>query len=322
MANSLKDQAEEIAAAVNSDIEDLERDASQRRQVVDGKAHEVLETLFKAVSDVDLAAAGKRVEALKLDRPEATSSELVRRLIQQKCQATAAVGAVTSSAGLMPGLGTATAVVLGVAADLGATFKLQAELVLEIAALYNYPLTDSEKQRLVFLVTGLNAGTSALTRRVGRAASVKIGERMAGKAVLKALPVVGIIASAGTNVLATYIIGQRADAYFRLGPETMGGWRDSLRAITGVDERNIGRWLAEGGKSAGTALSRGAGKVKATGKSAGAVVSGGFKLGGRNVRPEFMGGWRWIFGLIVRVLKFLWASITFVPRRIKRIIMR
>ena len=62
--------------------------------------------------------------------------------------------------------------------------------------------------------------------------AIKAGEKAAGKAVekslLKALPVVGVMASAGTNVLSSYILGYLADAYFRLWPEAVGTWCDSL----------------------------------------------------------------------------------------------
>ncbi|NJL34321.1 MAG: hypothetical protein HC893_11220 [Chloroflexaceae bacterium] len=54
------------------------------------------------------------------------------------------------------------------------------------------------------------------------------------------------------NVLATYIIGKRAQAYFGLGPEAMGDWGESLRAIVGVDERKIAGWVSETGTTVGS----------------------------------------------------------------------
>lgn len=248
MPDSLKSQAERIVSVINQELSQTdtaaESDASRRATVL-------FKRLMGSINDVDLQAAAERVAALKSAHPQASDDELVRRLIKQKTQRTATIGAATSGVGLVPGIGTATALIAGTAADISATFKLQAELVLEIAHVHEYPLSEDEKRRLVLLITGLSAGARSLAQKAGQRAGMKIGEVFAEKAVLKALPVVGIIASAGTNALATYIIGQRADAYFRLGEAGLQSWQDSLRAISGVDERNIARWLEAQKNAAG-----------------------------------------------------------------------
>jgi hypothetical protein len=264
------------------------------------------------VSKVDVKAAEERVQALRVENPNASTEEIVQKLIRDKCNRTAAVGAATSGTALIPGVGTAAALTLGVAADIGATFQLQAELVLEIAAAYNYPLTEEEKQQVVMVITGLSAGTVALAQRVGKRAALRLGEKYAEKAIVKALPVIGVISSAGTNVLSTYIIGQRADAYFRLGPEAVGSWADSLRAITGFDERKMKSWLAEGGRTAGAALAVGADKVGAGAKVAGQTAQKG-------IRAYFnwvIFVWSTIFRWIGSLFGFLWAGITFIPRKL------
>ena len=318
---SLKTQAQEIMVAVDRDLQALDRNQSPGALAeVDSRANALVNTLFNVISDVDLAAAAERVKRLKEKYPEASPQALAQMLIREKGQKTATVGAVTSGAGLIPGLGTAAALTLGVAADIGATFKLQAELVLEMAAVYDYPLTEDEKQRLVMVIT------------------VKAGEQLAGraigKALLKAIPIVGVLASAGTNVLSTYVIGQRADAYFRLGPEAVGSWSDSLRAVTGMDERKIGDWLAETGKATGTTLASGAGKVGQVGKSAGGVVMTGAgkvagsttvgaqkagratKAGVRAYLAWVVAFWTAVFKLIGSVFRLLWLVISFIPRKL------
>ncbi len=339
---SLKRQAEEIMTSVDRELENIETTAPASKDLTNATIEAVMKKVFGVISEVDIEAAEKRVAVLRQQHPSDDPVALAQRLIRDKCQRTGTVGAVTSGAGLVPGLGTAAAVSLGVAADIGATFKLQAELVLEIAAVYDHPLTEDEKQRIVLLITGISAGTTTLTRKAGQNIAVKIGERLAArsaeKAFVKALPVVGVIASAGTNVLSTYIIGQRADAYFRLGPEAMGSWSDSLRAISGVDERQIGGWLAEGGKSAGAALAAGAGRVGEAGKAAGgAIVSGtgqaattvgtavssgsqkAFDVSQRGLKAYFrwvVAFWTAVFRGIGRGLVFLWGVIMFVPRKV------
>jgi hypothetical protein len=320
---SLKTQAEEIITAVDRDLQQVDSKALAVRENVNSRADAIMRTIFGVVSDVDLEAAAGRVKALKENYPEASLEELSQKLISDKCRRTGTVGAVTSGAGLIPGIGTAAAITLGVAADIGATFKLQAELVLELAALYDYPLTEEEKQRVVLLITGLSAGTTALARKAGQTAVVKVTEKFAEKSILKALPVIGVVASAGTNVLATYIIGQRADAYFRLGPEAMGSWSDSLRAISGLDERQIGSWLAESGKAAGGVIAAGAGKIGEAGKAAGdAVANGAVKAGAtaqRGLKAYLrwtVTAWRFVFRVIGKILAAIWAVITFIPRQV------
>ncbi|MBN1991893.1 MAG: DUF697 domain-containing protein [Anaerolineae bacterium] len=318
---SLKIQAEEIMVAVDRDLQQKAKSQSPAElAAIDSKAGVIANLIYKAISDVDIAAATDKIEDLKAKYPDASPQTLSQKLIREKCQKTGVVGAVTSGAGLIPGVGTAAALTLGTAADIGATFKLQAELVLEIAAVYNYPLTEEEKQRIVLAITGLSAGTTMLARSAGQRVVGKVSEKVAEKAVektvVKALPVVGVLASAGTNVLSSYIIGQRADAYFRLGPEAVGTWGDSLRAITGVDERKIAGWVAESGKVAGQKVSAGASKV------AGAVGVGAQKAG-ETARTGFRFYLRWLvtfwttaFWLAGQVLAFGWAVISFIPRRV------
>jgi hypothetical protein len=336
--SSLKSQAQEIMTTVDQQLQTVEAQPPVIQKEVDDVAKVLMRKLFGVIHDVDIKAATERVAALRQKYPDDTPEQLAQRLIRDKIQRTGAVGAVTSSAGLIPGIGTAAALTLGVAADIGATFRLQAELVLEIAAVYDYPLTESEKQRLVMLITGLSAGTSALARKAGEKIALEVGERFAEKAIIKALPVVGVIASAGTNALSTYIIGQRADAYFRLGPEAVPTWSDSLRAISGVDERKIVDWLADSGRSAGDALAWGAAQVGEAGKAASeAVVSGagrvadtvgpamssGAKKAGATAQKGlsayvrfFVNFWTGIFRFVFWLLGAIWAIIAFIPRKI------
>ncbi len=236
----------------------------------------VMAYMDQAIADTDEDAAAGRAAALREAHPDAAPSELIDMLIQQKCKKTGMVGAVTSGASMIPGLGTVTSLTFGVAADIGMTFKLQAELVLEIAAVYDRQLSPAEKQNAVMLVTGISAGANQLLGQAGKQVAQRATERLAQKSVLKAIPVLGVAASAGTNMLTTYIIGQRAKAYFDLGPEAVGDWAESTRALVGVDEREIIAWLTEAAEDSWELLSDGvhgaAGAVITVGKSAGELV--------------------------------------------------
>ncbi len=305
MPDSLKQQAEDIVTAIDTGLQLSSKQGTGLSPEAQQRSNALFNMLMKAVSDVDISAAGEQVKAFQAKYPRISSEKIAQKLIRQKCEKTATVGAVTAGAGLIPGVGTAAAVIVGTAADIGATFKLQAELVLEIAHLYNYPLSDEEKQRLVLVITGISAGTSVALRKVGQRASLKLSEKFAEKSFMKALPVVGVLASAGTNVLSTYIIGQRADAYFRLGPEYMGSWADSLRAVSGVDERKIAVWLSENGKNAGQAMAKKSKQAGQAGKKAGAAY---FRW--------LSNFWGAVFRKLGIIFKKVWGVITFVPRKI------
>src|SRR5947208_4277878 len=77
------------------------------------------------INTANEAAATQRVEALREKYPQATTDKLVEKLIKQKCLQTGAIGAVTSSAAIIPELGTFVALTFGLAADLSMTLRLQ-----------------------------------------------------------------------------------------------------------------------------------------------------------------------------------------------------
>ena len=279
-------EIEHSSAPVASKVEAAVQVLPQRASLLD-----VMSMISDTISNVEQGTAVTRVAELREDYPGASSDEMVDMLIKRKWRQAGAVGAATSGAALIPGVGTLTALTVGVVADVSIAFRLQAELVLEIAAAHQRLLTEEEKQQAILIVTGLSAGATQLVAKTGRRASVEIGERFARKWLVKILPGVGIAASAGTNAFSTYIIGRRAHAYFSLGPEKMTDWKEGLRAITGVDERKIGRWLAgtrvaTASRSAGKTVTAGAGTVansliiagKSTGTGARAIGHAGSKI--------------------------------------------
>lgn len=252
------------------------KEKGQAKSQSSGIMDEVMDRITKAISHADEAAAAERVDTLRASRPEATTAELVKLLIRQKCLQTGAVGAVTSGASMIPGLGTMVSLTFGVAADIGLTFKMQAELVLEIAAAHGHQLSPTEKRNAVLIVTGISSGANKLLEKAGEQIAKKATERLAEKSITKAIPVLGVAASAGSNILSTYIIGQRANAYFSLGREAVGGWSESVRAITGVDERVVMGWLTETTERSWRLINSSAqsavGAVIVAGQSAGEVI--------------------------------------------------
>lgn len=236
----------------------------------------ILKNINRFINKADAQAAAQTVETLKNEFPDASTEEIVDLLIRRKCQQAGAVGMVTSGASLIPGIGTVVSMTFGVAADIGMTFKLQAELVLEIAAAYEYPLDEADKQKIILAITGLSAGTEAALQKTGQVVATKASAQLAEKAAAKAIPYLGVAASAGTNSVSTYVIGRRAQAYFSLGPEHMETWKDSLRAVTGIDEQEIASWLSSTTESSWNMLKQGsrsaADSVIVAGQSTGTAV--------------------------------------------------
>jgi hypothetical protein len=217
------------------------------------RAAKLLGFAVRRLNDADPRAATERVRRLRTRFPGAERSELVEKLLKAKCQKTATIGASTSAAAIVPGLGTALALTIGMAVDISSSLKLNAELVLEIAAVYGHRLTETQRNEVILAVTGISVGAEKMGGAAVKGVSRKAAERIAQKWAAKAVPAVGMAASASTNVLATYLIGRRAEAFFGRGPEALGDWQDDLRAISGVDERKISGWLAERGRLAGNA---------------------------------------------------------------------
>jgi hypothetical protein len=201
--------------------------------------NDLLALVTRTVEQADDEAAAARVAALRNAHPDATAQELVDKLVRQKCKRTGAVGAVTSGTSLIPGLGTLFALTIGVAADVGLTFVAQVDLVLEIAAVYGQRLDLTAKKRAVLATTGASSGTNRLLNNAGGLVVGTVTRRFTRRFIIKAIPVFGIGASVAGNVLATQVVGQRANAYFKLGPDAVGSWADSVRAVVGIDERQI-----------------------------------------------------------------------------------
>ena len=200
---------------------------------------DLLALVTRTVEQADEEAAVERVAELRKAHPDATDQQLVDMLIKRKSRRAGAVGAVTSGTSLIPGLGTLVALTIGVAADVGITFVAHVDLVLEIAAVYGQRLEPAAKKRAVLAATGASTGTNRLLNHAGGLVVGTATRRFTRRFVIKAIPVFGVGASVAGNVLATQVVGQRANAYFKLGPDAVGSWADSMRAVVGIDERPI-----------------------------------------------------------------------------------
>jgi hypothetical protein len=192
-----------------------------------------VEALLRGPSEADVDAAIERVRTLREAGSGRSTDALVRDVIARTARATAVVGAASAGSALVPGIGTLSALTLGTAADVGATLRLQARMVLDIAVLRGADLSGDRARYATLLVAGVSSTSTMALNRLGRLAARRLGERVTSRWLLRAVPVVGMLSSSGTNALATHVIGRRADAYFSLGPEALNDWRASVRAVIG-----------------------------------------------------------------------------------------
>jgi len=247
-------------------------------------AIKLLNYSVKRFSGVNPDKAIKQARDMKKKYPGLSNAEVVEKLIKAKCQKTAAIGVTTSASSVIPGLGTALALTVGLVADISSTLKMHSELVLEIAEAYGKRLTEKERSEVLLTVTGLSTGINTISGKAVKGLSHKVGDIAARKWLSKAIPVIGMATSASTNVLSTYIIGKRANAYFTRGPEEMKAFKDNLRALSGVDERKISEWLSESSRSVAQVSSnttdalveggkQGAGRIADVGRKAGRTMS-------------------------------------------------
>lgn len=247
-------------------------------------AIKLLDYSVKRLSGVNPDKAIKQARDMKKKYPGLSDAEVVEKLIKAKCQKTAAIGVTTSAPSVIPGLGTAFALTVGLAVDISSILKMHSELVLEIAETYGKRLSEMERSEVLLAVTGLSAGINTISGKAVKGLSHKVGEIAAQKWLSKVIPAIGMATSASTNVLSTYIIGKRADAYFTRGPEAMKDLKDNLRALSGVDERKISEWLSESSHSVAQVSSnttdaiveggrQGASRIVDVGRKAGRTMS-------------------------------------------------
>ncbi len=255
--------------------------ASNGKDEKTGMLRSIMEGVVGTIDVTDEAEAAKHVATLRAQYPQATPDELVEKLIKQKCLKAGAIGAVTSGTAIIPGLGTFVSLTFGVAADLSMTFKLQTQLVLEIINVYQHELSLAEKRNIAMLISGFSIGGGRLIGKAGAQIAEKATISLEEKFVAKAIPVIGVAASAGINIVSTYLIGRRAQVYFQRGPDALGDWSENARALTGLDERKISAWLAESTENAwrltSSRMQNMAGSLVVVAKSTGelAVISAG-----------------------------------------------
>ncbi len=216
------------------------------------------ENVHEGPDAADVASA-QRVLLLRNNNPGKSADELVDILVRNRCLQVAGAGAATAGAAAIPSVGAVASVAVGSMIDMDSTNQIQAELVLDIATIYDYQFQPDEKPHFMMLALGLNTGdaksgaaqsglnsaTEQLIIKGGQQLAHKATQRIAQKSVGRAIPVVGVATSAGSNILMTYAASQRAKTYIKSGPESVGDLETSVRSALGMAELQLSNWTLE-----------------------------------------------------------------------------
>ena len=166
------------------------------------------------------------------------------KIIKRYAKLTMMVGGATGLPGVIPGLGTAVAVVGGGAADSLVCMKLQVDMCMCLAAVFGYDITSEDGKHLAFLIAATGSAQRAgvgIGAQVGSKAGVRIlrqylkgaalqalkqafrrvGITFTRKAVERAIPFgVGVAIGAGANYGLTRYVGRQAKEWFIIDKTT------------------------------------------------------------------------------------------------------
>lgn len=158
------------------------------------------------------------------------------KIIGRYSKLSAASGAVTAAPSVIPGVGTAFAVLGGGVTDIAMALKLQVDMCMCLVEVYETELSSEDKKHLAF-VLALAGSAEQLASKGGKAAVQKIAEKLVyqylkgpalvtikqlfkrvsitftQKAMAKAIPAgVGVAFSSSTNYVLTRVVGRVAVA--------------------------------------------------------------------------------------------------------------
>ena len=191
-----------------------------------------------------IAIVDRYREQVLRSRPSASHdevwSQVSRKIVERYARLAATSGGITSLAGVIPGVGTAVALVGGGLADVTACMKLQVDMVYCLAAASGWDLTGEDARHVAFLIaaggsleklgveTGVKlaseAGVRMLRQYLRGAALVaakqmfkKVGVVFTRQALEKVLPFgIGVVVSSSANYALTRYVGRTASEWFVL----------------------------------------------------------------------------------------------------------
>ena len=246
-------QAKAIAGSVNNRLDAFEERIPLDKVSSAGKrVPGPVGVFFKIIDSIEEDEADKRIAALRRDNPRLDNRALAQKIIRERAKMTGAIGASTAAPSLLPGIGSLAAMTVGVTTDIVGTFRVQAEMITEIAHLYGHRLSKAERRNAVLAITGIGIGLDAAIAAMTRRVAVYYGREYAEKALVKAIPALGLLVSAGADAVSTYVIGQRALRYF--AGEELGSLEADFAGLSPERQAAIRQWAATGQRKAGEAF--------------------------------------------------------------------
>ncbi|MET7596572.1 hypothetical protein ABZS84_16095 [Streptomyces sp. NPDC005481] len=203
--------------------------------------------LQKAVETIVMtpAAAAKVVDGYRVtfeDKNERKAESLedkrriAAKIIGRYSKMSAAIGAVTAAPSVIPGIGTAVAILGGGATDIAVALKLQVDMCMCLVEVFETELSTEDKKHLAFTIA-LAGSAEQMASKGGKAAVQKIAQKLVyqyltgpalvtikqlfkrasitftQKAMAKAIPAgVGVAFSSSTNYVLTRVVGRVAVA--------------------------------------------------------------------------------------------------------------
>ncbi|MGW0187174.1 hypothetical protein ACWDV7_15625 [Streptomyces sp. NPDC003362] len=171
-------------------------------------------------------------------KPESLEDKrrIAAKIIGRYSKMSAAAGAVTAAPSVIPGVGTAVAVLGGGATDVAVALKLQVDMCMCLVEVFETELSTEDKKHLAFTIA-LAGSVEQMAAKGGKAAVQKIAQKLVyqyltgpalvtikqlfkrvsitftQKAMAKAIPAgVGVAFSSSTNYVLTRVVGRVAVA--------------------------------------------------------------------------------------------------------------
>jgi hypothetical protein len=183
-------------------------------------------------SYIDFARVQLKIENLKNEAPELSAAELAQKLIRTSSFKCSLLGVVVALPALIPGLGTAVAFIGGIIVDITVMSYLLANLILEIAAIYNRNLEVNDTLREAVWVFAMAVGSDAVGRKLSRTLVARLssasytnylrklmwllGARITRKSVfMRIIPLLGALIAGVVNYTSSNLIGKRALNYYQ-----------------------------------------------------------------------------------------------------------
>ncbi|MFZ5644289.1 MAG: hypothetical protein ACOY46_11925 [Bacillota bacterium] len=181
-----------------------------------------------------------RVARLMQDHPGLSKRELCDIIIARKSFWCAGSGAFTALPGIIPGFGSLITLIGGTAIDIMALMYFMAEMITEIAIVYDRDLRSRGAARETAWVYLYSIGADTVGKNISKAAvsqmgkqafikvaqdiMVTMGIRVSQRTILKVIPVAGALISGTVNLFFCRRAGKTvADYYERSRPDDWEG---------------------------------------------------------------------------------------------------